>query len=102
MVSQLFFTNLPYNCSDRELKEWIESRGIETRAIRIIRDVAHDAGETRRVGDRFHLVDAQAVAEPFHRSFCSAPFAGIVFSQYVSDLHHDNLLNPTGLQCVHH
>ena len=43
MVSQLFFTNLPYNCSDRELKEWIESRGIETRAIRIIRDVVSGA-----------------------------------------------------------
>jgi len=39
MASQLFFTNLPYNCSDRELKEWIESRGIETRSIRIIHDL---------------------------------------------------------------
>jgi len=39
MSSQLFFTNLPYNCSDRELKEWIESRGLETGSIRIIRDL---------------------------------------------------------------
>jgi RNA recognition motif-containing protein len=43
MDLQLFFTNLPYNCSDRELKEWIESRGIETRTIRIIRDVVSGA-----------------------------------------------------------
>ncbi len=39
MPSQLFFVNIPYNCSDRELKEWIESRGIETESIRIIRDL---------------------------------------------------------------
>jgi len=43
MTLQLFFTNLPYNCSDRELKEWIESQGIETRAIRIIHDVVSGA-----------------------------------------------------------
>jgi RNA recognition motif. (a.k.a. RRM, RBD, or RNP domain) len=39
MASPLFFTNLPYNCSDRELKEWMESRGIESGSIRIIRDL---------------------------------------------------------------
>ena len=38
MASQLFFTNIPYNCSDRELKDWIESRGVEIRSIRIMRD----------------------------------------------------------------
>jgi len=39
MASQLFFVNLPYNCSDRELKQWIESRGISIESIRIIRDL---------------------------------------------------------------
>ena len=39
MSSQLFFVNLPHNCSDRELKDWIESRGIEIESIRIIRDL---------------------------------------------------------------
>jgi RNA recognition motif-containing protein len=39
MASQLFFTNIPYNCSDRELKDWIESRGVEIRSIRIMRDL---------------------------------------------------------------
>ena len=38
-MSQLFFVNLPYNCTDRELREWIESRGVETLSIRIIRDL---------------------------------------------------------------
>ena len=39
MASQLFFTIIPYNCSDRELKDWIESRGVEIRSIRIMRDL---------------------------------------------------------------
>jgi len=39
MCPQLFFTNVPYDCSDRELKQWIECRGIDIVAIRIIRDL---------------------------------------------------------------
>ena len=39
MSSELFFANIPYNCSDREFKDWIESRGIETTSIRVIRDL---------------------------------------------------------------
>ena len=38
-MSKLFFINIPYNCSDRELQEWVESRGIQTRSIRIVRDL---------------------------------------------------------------
>jgi RNA recognition motif-containing protein len=38
-MAKLFFVNIPYNCSDRELQEWVESRGIETRSIRIVRDL---------------------------------------------------------------
>jgi RNA recognition motif-containing protein len=38
-MSKLFFINIPYNCSDRELQEWVESRGIMTRSIRIVRDL---------------------------------------------------------------
>jgi len=38
-MSKLFFINIPYNCSDRELQEWVESRGIETLSIRIVRDL---------------------------------------------------------------
>jgi len=38
-MSKLFFVNIPYNCSDRELQEWVESRGIETRSVRIVRDL---------------------------------------------------------------
>jgi RNA recognition motif-containing protein len=35
----LFLINLPYNCADRELKNWVESRGIETRSVRIVHDL---------------------------------------------------------------
>jgi RNA recognition motif-containing protein len=38
-MSKLFFVNIPYNCSDRELQDWVESRGLETRSIRIVRDL---------------------------------------------------------------
>ena len=38
-MSKLFFVNIPYNCTDRELQDWVESRGIETRSIRIVRDL---------------------------------------------------------------
>jgi RNA recognition motif-containing protein len=38
-MSKLFFINIPYNCSDRELQEWVESRGVQTRSIRIVRDL---------------------------------------------------------------
>jgi RNA recognition motif-containing protein len=38
-MSKLFLVNIPYNCSDRELQEWVESSGIETTSIRVIRDL---------------------------------------------------------------
>jgi RNA recognition motif-containing protein len=39
MSSELFFSNIPYDCSDVEFKDWIESSGIETTSIRLIRDL---------------------------------------------------------------
>ena len=39
MPPQLFFVNVPYDCSDGEFREWIESRGIQTESIRVIRDL---------------------------------------------------------------
>jgi hypothetical protein len=38
-MSNLLLMNLPYNASDREIREWIESRSIGTKSIRIIRDL---------------------------------------------------------------
>jgi RNA recognition motif-containing protein len=39
MKALLFFRNLPYNCSNRELKDWIESRNIPVISIRIVHDL---------------------------------------------------------------
>jgi len=38
MPSALYLVNLPHNCTDTEVKQWVESSGYKTRAIRIIRD----------------------------------------------------------------
>ena len=38
-MPKLFLSNIPYNCSDRELQDWVESRGIQTLSIRIVRDL---------------------------------------------------------------
>ena len=39
MPPQLFFVNVLHNCSERELQDWIESHGLKTESIRIIRDL---------------------------------------------------------------
>ena len=36
-MASLSLINLPHDLSDRELREWIESRGIQTKSIRIVR-----------------------------------------------------------------
>ena len=38
-MPSLYLVNLPHDCTDNELKTWVESRGFETESIRIIRDV---------------------------------------------------------------
>ncbi len=63
-MSKLFFVNIPYNCSDRELQEWVESRGIDTRSIRIVRDLV--AGVSPAFGyvelkDESQILEAIAV-----------------------------------------
>jgi len=42
-MSNLLLVNLPYNASDREVREWIESRGIGTKSIRVVRDLVPGA-----------------------------------------------------------
>ena len=38
-MSNLLLFNLPYNVSDHEIRQWMESYGIGTNSIRIVRDV---------------------------------------------------------------
>jgi RNA recognition motif-containing protein len=37
-MSNLLLMNLPYNVSDREIREWLESRDIRVKSLRIVRD----------------------------------------------------------------
>ena len=60
MSSKLFLINIPYNCSDRELQDWVESRGIQTRSIRIVRDLV--AGVSPAFG-YVELKDASSLGE---------------------------------------
>jgi hypothetical protein len=39
MPSSLYLVNLPHNCTDNELKDWVESHGFQVASVRIIRDV---------------------------------------------------------------
>ena len=39
-MARLFFVNIPFNCTECELQEFVESRGVATRSIRILRDLA--------------------------------------------------------------
>jgi RNA recognition motif-containing protein len=31
--------NIPYNCTESELRDWVESRGIPVKSVRLIRDL---------------------------------------------------------------
>jgi hypothetical protein len=38
-MAEIFLTNLPHDCSEFELRDWAESRGIQVKSIRIILDL---------------------------------------------------------------
>jgi RNA recognition motif-containing protein len=62
-MRRLFLVNIPYNYSDRELKDWVESRGIETRSIRIVRDLVSGVSPSfGYVEVRDHTVVGDAIA----------------------------------------
>jgi RNA recognition motif-containing protein len=42
-MSNLLLINVPFNASDREVREWVESRGIGTKSIRVVRDLVTGA-----------------------------------------------------------
>lgn len=38
-MGTLFMMNVPHNCSDTELTEWVQSWGIEVKKVRLIKDL---------------------------------------------------------------
>ena len=39
MSNMLFMVNVPHNCTDTELAEWVESSGIKVKQVRMVRDL---------------------------------------------------------------
>jgi hypothetical protein len=39
----LFMVNVPHNCGDEELAQWVQSSGIEVERVRLIRDLVSGA-----------------------------------------------------------
>ena len=42
-MNTLFMVNVPHNCSDEELAQWVQSSGIEVERVRLIRDLVSGA-----------------------------------------------------------
>jgi RNA recognition motif-containing protein len=38
-MGTLFLVNVPHNCSDDELTQWVQSSGIGVKKVRVIRDL---------------------------------------------------------------
>ena len=38
-MATLFMANVPHNCNDIELTNWVESSGIEVKKVRLIKDL---------------------------------------------------------------
>jgi len=43
MLPPLYLVNLPHNCTEKELAEWVESSGFQIASVRIIRDLVAGA-----------------------------------------------------------
>jgi RNA recognition motif-containing protein len=53
MRSQILMINLPYNCTEGELRQWVEVRGIQARSVRLVHD------DVARVSPAFGYVELQ-------------------------------------------
>jgi RNA recognition motif-containing protein len=42
-MATLFMVNVPHNCGDEELAQWVKSSGIEVEHVRLIRDMVSGA-----------------------------------------------------------
>jgi len=71
-MGTLFLVNVPHNCSDAELIEWVESSGITVKKVRVIRDLVAgvspsfayvDIEENIKVADAVQTLDGQRIRE---------------------------------------
>jgi RNA recognition motif-containing protein len=71
-MSTLFLVNVPHNCSDAELTEWVESSGIPVKTVRVIRDLVAgvspsfayvEIAEKVTVADAVHKLNGHNIRE---------------------------------------
>jgi len=71
-MGTLFMMNVPHNCSDNELMEWVESSGIEVKNVRLIKDLVAgvspsfayvDIAEKVAVSDAVRKLNGQNIRE---------------------------------------
>ena len=69
-MGTLFLVNVPHDCSDAELIEWVESSGITVKKVRVIRDLVAgvspsfayvDIEETITVADAVQILNGQHI-----------------------------------------
>ena len=60
-MGTLFMVNVPHNCSDQELTDWVQSSGIEVKKVRVIRDLVSGASPSFayvEIADKVSVADA--------------------------------------------
>ena len=71
-MGTLFLVNVPHNCSDAELKEWVEDSGVQVMHVRVIRDLVAgvspsfayvDIAEKIPVADAIQKLNGQNIRE---------------------------------------
>ena len=71
-MGTLFLVNVPHNCSDTELIQWVESSGIAVKKVRVIRDLVAgvspsfayvDIAERMPVADAVRKLNGHSIRE---------------------------------------
>jgi RNA recognition motif-containing protein len=71
-MGTLFLVNVPHNCSDTEIKQWVEDSGVEVKHVRVIRDLVAgvspsfayvDIAEKIAVADAVEKLNGQNIRE---------------------------------------
>jgi hypothetical protein len=55
--------NVPYNCTDSELNEWVESQGFRVKGVRVIRDLVAGVSPGFAYVDLIEGMDVQDAAD---------------------------------------
>ena len=69
-MATLFITNLPQDCSDTELQQWLETRGLQAEWLKVVHDWIQDSQsafayviieETPKVQQQMRLIDGDTL-----------------------------------------